>query len=179
MTEPLPPLETEPLTTMAELAKWVQLPEIPAEKIAFAEMVLAGVAVVIRHYGSKWWTIQTDPVNIPPRAKLIADLKAKNFYEHPTGAVSETVGPLSERYLDEVVKQIELTDGEIALLAELAGEDGTTEEVEIRGLWALSTTRGPLETHTATRGVITVPYWRPSSQGIPYYAEGAFGSPEL
>lgn len=187
MTEPIPPAATTQLTTLAELAVWVQEPEIPEDKVLFAEYVLAGVAVVIRHYGSQWWVHDPTPevpplghVIIPPRAKLIADLKAKNFYEHPTGAVSETVGPISERYLDQVVQQIELTDSEKALLVSLAPDDDpTTDEVVISGLWALSTTRGPLETHSQRGGgVITVPYWRPGSDGVPLYRSGAFGSPD-
>lgn len=174
MTNPAPPPLNEPLTTLQELAVWVQEPEIPEDKIAFATNILMGVAVVIRMAGSIYWTHD----DVHPRAKLLADIKAKNFYEHPTGATSETVGPLSERYLDEVVEQFKLSDAEALLLASLVtpGEEPDGDGTLDTGLWTLSTTRGPLETHQHRTGYLTVPFVR--GQSSPYYAIGAFGSPE-
>lgn len=169
MTTPTPPDPWEPFTTLLELAKWVQLPEIPADRQPFAEIVLGATAVVIREAGSRYWTAET----IPPRVKLIADLKAKNFFEHPTGAVSETVGPLSERYLDEVVQQLQLTDEEKALIGSYAGDDDPLTPGQLVGLWVLSTTRGPLETHQSGGGVIYANWWRAFSKKFPWYAEGS------
>jgi hypothetical protein len=184
MTAPAtPPALNEPLMTIEQLATWVQLPEIPEDRRPFAFMVMEGAAVVFRDAGSPWWVypgaspLPAGHVVIPARAKLMYDLKVKNFFEHPTGAVSETVGPLSERYLDEVVKQLELSQGEKDLLASLADDDDPATGPSLQ-IWALSTYRGPLETHSAVRGVIHVPWWRPGSKALPYYAAGALGSPE-
>lgn len=172
MSAPLPP--TEPFTTLEELAVWTQEPGgIPEDRELFATAVVNAVAIVIRSIGSEWWTHDT----IPPRIKLMADLKAKNFYEHPTGAVSETVGPLSERFLDEVVQQIFFTDDEEALIRQLTPSDGG--EAVLQGLWVLTTSRGELETHGRSRDTtIHVPYWRATSKQIPYFAAGDLGSPD-
>lgn len=178
-----PPLN-EPLTTIEELAVWIRRP-ITEDEEPFAYKVIEGTAVVVREAGSVWWTASTaetlpeGQVRVPYRAKLLADLKAKNFFEHPTGAVSETVGPLSERYLDEVVQQIQLSDAEKLLLAQLADDGGPAAEPRVvQGIWALSAHRGELETHGG-RGprVIHVPYWRHGSKMIPYYTEGELGAP--
>lgn len=173
VTEPLPALNT-PLTTPQQLAVWLGLPQIPPDKADFADQILMGVAVVIRMAGDPKWTID----NIHPRAKLLADIKAKDFYQHPNGEQSETVGPLSSRYIDDVMLRYKLTEDEETLLAGLVDHDGdpTTPNEGIPGLWVMSTTRGPVETHQGSVGVLTVPWWRGSS--FPYYAEGAFGSPE-
>jgi len=187
MTEPvatLPPLN-EPLMTIEELAKWVILPEIPEDRKPFAYLVMEGAAVVVREAGSHAWAyrapgaepLPSGRIPVPYRAKLLYDLKVKNFFEHPTGAVSETVGPLSERFLDEVVEQLKLSSAEEVMLAGLVEDDDPSEEGFSTGLWSLSFTRGPLETHQRRGGVIHVPYWRPYSKAIPYYAEGALGSP--
>lgn len=175
MTEPTPPDPWEPFTTRPELARWLQLPDISEEQWPFAELVTRAVGMLIREYGSKYWTYE----NVPPRVKLFADLKAKNFVQHPTGAISETTGPLSERFIEDVVRELDnFTDAEKSMLASYSGDDDPLTPAEVKGLWALSTTRGPLETHQGRAGVITVPYWRVGSKSIPYYAEGALGSPD-
>lgn len=170
--EEVPP-PTEPFTTLQELAVWVQEPSgIPTDRISFAMVVVDAVAVVIRDIGNDYWTYAT----IPPRVKLIADLKAKNFYEHPTGAVSETVGPLSERFLDEVVQQLVFSDDERNLIASYSSDE---HEAQLAGIWVLTATRGPMETHQRTRqGITHVPYWRATSKPIPYFAAGDLGTPE-
>lgn len=186
---PTPPALNEPLMTLEELAVWLQVPEISADQEAFAWKVIEGASVVVREAGSPWWsiadTLQLGWVRIPYRAKLMLDLKAKNFFEHPTGAVSETVGPLSERYLDDVVQQLVLTDAEKTLLASLVEDGGpAADQPIVQGIWALSTFRGPFETHNrSSKGVITVPWWREywpfdaPGGSLPYFAEGELGSP--
>jgi hypothetical protein len=179
-----PPPLNEPLMTLPQLAVWVQLPEIPEDRRDFALTVMEAGAVVIRDAGSEWWVYPgEDPlpeghIRLPARAKLMYDLKVKNFFEHPTGAVSETTGPISERYLDEVVKQLELSEAEKIMLAGLAEVPGDPAAGPNLQIWALSTTRGPMETGYRQRGVIHVPWWRPGSKMLPYYAAGALGSPE-
>lgn len=181
-TTATPPPLNQPLMTIEQLAVWVQLPEIPEDRRPFAYMVMEAAAVVFRDAGSDWWVYPgADPlpvghVVVPSRAKLMYDLKVKNFYEHPTGAVSETVGPLSERYLDEVVQQLQLSEAEKQILADLGYVGGDPAAGPNLQIWALSTTRGPLETGQRTRGVIHVPWWR--GKAMPYYATGALGSPE-
>lgn len=185
MTEPTPtpPALNEPLMTLEELVAW--LPgetEIPTENQDFAWKVIEGASVVVREAGSEWWCpADTDPlpagwIKIPYRAKLLLDLKVKNFYEHPDGAIQESVGPLSSRYLDDVVEQIQLTEDEKALLAQLATEGGDPADVPVlTGIWALSTTRGDLETHSrASRRIIHAPWWRSYESPFPYFVEGDF-----
>lgn len=175
--------------TLEELAVWVQEDEIAPEEQALAWKIIEGASVVIREAGSEWWStanpLPTGHIALPYRAKLMLDLKVKNFWEHRDGAVSETVGPLSSRYLDDIVRQLELSDTEKALLASLVSDDTPAgDQPVVTGIWALSTYRGPLETHDrAPKGVITVPWWRPYWQydapggSLPYYAEGELGSP--
>jgi hypothetical protein len=162
----------EPLTTVQELATWTQQEEI-VDDLAFAELILGAVAVVIRDAGSIYWTHDS----IPPQAKVIADLVAKNFYEHPIGEKNETVGPLNSGYIDAVLQQVTLTDAQKMKLAELAGDE-VDDEPEVVGLWALSIDPGPLHHQERRQRFITVPYWRPTSKPIAYYAPGALGSPE-
>lgn len=189
---PVPPALNEPLMTLEELAVWVQEPDgIPVEEQDLAWKIIEGASVVVREAGSSWWCpADTDPlpdgwIKIPYRAKLLLDLKVKNFYEHRDGAISETTGPLSSRYLDDVVAQLQLTDTEKELLATLAADGGDPSDMStVSGIWALSTFRGSLETHNGpVTGVICVPWWRPywpldaPNGSLPYYVEGAFGSP--
>lgn len=175
-TPPEPPDPWEPFTTLGELAIWLQLPEVPVDNQPFANLVLGATALVIREKGSWYWTRET----LPPRLKLLADVKAKNFYQHPTGAISETTGPISERFIEEVVAQLgEFTTSELTLIASYGGDDDPLTPAQVVGLWTLSTTRGPLETHQNERaGVIHVPSFRVGAKMIPYYAAGALGSPE-
>lgn len=176
--------------TIEELVSWLPgVDAIEPEDLSFANNVIEGASVVVREAGSGWWCpASTDPlpagwIKIPYRAKLMLDLKVKNFFEHRTGAISETTGPISERYLDDIVKQLELTDAEKTLLAELAAAGGDPAATPVvQGIWALSTYVGPLETHQyAPKGVISVPWWRPywpEYGSIDYFAEGALGSPD-
>jgi hypothetical protein len=173
MTEPVAPPMDEPLTTLQELAVWTQQPAISEDDEPFALKVLGAVAVEVRAAGSIYWTHAT----IPPRAKKIADLVAKNFYEHPSGETNETPGPLNSGYIDGVLVQAELTPEQKAVLAEEAG-DALDAEPEVTGLWALSIDPGPLLDERPRQGFIPVPYWRATSKPIPYYAPGAFGSPD-
>jgi hypothetical protein len=129
----------------------------------------------VRSAGSVYWTHD----NIPPRAKNIADIVAKNFYQHDEGEKNTGIGPLTSGYVDWVLQQINLTDDQKAVLAAEAG-DAVDDVVDIPGLWVLSTTRGPLEAGNgpSAGGFQPVPYWRATSKPIPYYAPGAFGSPD-
>lgn len=172
---PVAPPMNEPLTTLPELAIWTQQEEISVDDEPFATKILQAVAVEVRSAGSIYWTHDT----ITPRAKVVADIVAKNFYEHPSGEKNETIGPLNSGYVDWVLQQVSLTDDQKAILAVEAGDDGDAEP-DVPGLWVLTTTRGPLEAGNgpAVEGCLTVPFWRATSKPIPYYALGAFGSPD-
>lgn len=144
MTEPTPP---DLLVTAAELEVWVQQPPGSLANDAFTLKVLWGTSVLIRDHGLASWT----HANIPERAKLIADMVAKNYWEHPTGAISDTTGPLTERFIDAVVHSMELMPDQIAVLERLANEAVDTPG-DMGGLQTLSTTRGPVEMGRRRRG---------------------------
>lgn len=106
---------TEPLVSIGELNAW-----LPGRNIAtgdvFATTILNAASLLVRDAGNSEWT----PTTVPPRAKLIATLLAKNYYLNPEGILAETTGPLSERKIDDVVRGMVLTDAEKEELAALA-----------------------------------------------------------
>lgn len=122
------------LVTPQDIEAWGQLTPGSLVNDVLAIRICNGVSVLVREAGSPDWTAAT----IPPRAKLIAEIKAKNYYLNPTSLVQEGVGPISERRLDEAVHNMALTEAERATLAELAGAAGTSDT----GLWVQPTGRG-------------------------------------
>ena len=139
MTEPLP---TEPLITANRLAIWAQ--ESPLADPVFADVIIEAVSVLVRHYGSSAWTA----ANIPPRARDIAYIVAKDYYLNPRQLRQETTGPLQESLDNSVLNGINLTDEQKAELAGLA----TDAPGEYDGIWLLGWTRGPVETNQRVAG---------------------------
>lgn len=139
MTEPTPP---DLLVTSAELEGW--LPDVAPGSLAedvFTLKVLWGVSVLVRDAGLASWTHD----NLPDRARLIAQILAKNYYEHPTGVIADTTGPITERYIEAVVHSMELMPEQEEILARLAAEAVDTPG-DMGPLQTLTTTRGPVET---------------------------------
>lgn len=136
MTAPLP---TEPLITANRLAIWAQ--ERPLLDPEFADLVIEAVSVAIRHYGSALWTAET----IPPRARDIAYILAKDYYLNPRQLRQETTGPLQESLDNSVLNGITPSLDQQAELAALA----TDVPGEVDGLWLMGFTRGPVETDRA------------------------------
>lgn len=118
-------MATDLLVTPADIEAWTQRAAGSLENDTLAIRVCAGVTVLIREYGSADWTLEPNPVApsipLPPRAKLIADIAAKNYYDNPTSLTAEGTGPLSETKLTDAVHNMTLNETEIAILAELAG----------------------------------------------------------
>lgn len=133
---------TQPLITMAALRSWTQR-QIPDDD-PLANNILMGVSIKLWEHGLSTWTADT----LPPEIRLMGELKAKNFYEHPRGASREQVDVISETFINDVLLQLTFTDGELQQLGAYA--DAATPEIEL-GVWALTVTRGPLETHGADR----------------------------
>lgn len=164
MSEP----PTEPLLTVADLRAWTQ--EVIDDEDPFALNILWGVSIKLWQYGDKFWT----RANLPAGAKLIGDLKAKNFWQHPTGASREQVDVLSETFVNDVLQHLTFTETEIAELRDLAGPptDGTLD----LGVWALTTTRGPLETHAGAPD-LTAFYRDAWGSDFPLLPKGFLGWP--
>ena len=142
MTEPTLPPITEPLLTMPRLQVWAEEYD-GLERPLFAEQVIEAVSIALRTHGDPYWTL----ANIPPRARDIGYITAKNYYLNPRQLRQETTGPLQESLSDSTLTGIDFTDAQKAELAALA----TNQPGEFDGLWRFSTTRGPVEMHPRGR----------------------------
>lgn len=138
MTEPTP---TEPLLSVERLAIWAQ--QRPLEDPDLAMVIIDAVTVLLRHYGSSDWTMST----LPPRARDIGYIVAKNYYLNPRQLRQETVGPLQESLDATVLTGLTMTEQQQTELAALAGN----APGQVDGLAILETTRGPVETHASRR----------------------------
>lgn len=162
MTEPAPTVDL--LVTPAELEVWVQEPAGSLATDLFTLKVLWATSVLIRDAGLATWTHDT----IPERAKLIAELVAKNYWLNPEGVIADTTGPITERYIAEVVHNMTLTSGQEEILARVAAEATPPATGDFGDLQVLGTTRGPLE--VKRRGQRPTVYIRDSfGSAIGYY----------
>jgi len=141
------PLPTEPLLSTERLAVWAQ--ERPLLDLELATAIIEAVSVLLRQYGSAEW----DSATIPPRARDIGYIVAKNYYLNPRVLRQETTGPLQESLDASVLRGITLSDEEKAELAALANQVG-----QVDGLWSMGITRGPVETHRTQRHGTVVIY---------------------
>lgn len=133
----LPVLPTDPLLTKERLGIWAQ--ERPILDPELADAIIEAVSVLLRMYGDAAWTA----ASIPPRARDIGYIVAKDYYLNPRQLRQETTGPLQESLDNSVLNGITLTDEQKAELAALVpNEPGTSD-----GLWTLGFTRGPVETN--------------------------------
>lgn len=132
MTQPI----LTPVITMAALRSWTQT-DIDDDD-PFAMNILVGVSIKLRQYGDPNWTA----VTLPPPIRLMGELKAKNYFEHPTGASREQVDVLSETFVNEVLQGLTFTEAEQAELGEFAPAD--LDGPINTGLWSISTTREPM-----------------------------------
>lgn len=150
------------LLTVAELAVWTRT-EI-ADDDVFAVAVIEGASLLVAETARHTeWTSAT----VPPRAKLIATLLAKRTFLNPDAVASSTIGPLSERTVEDFARTMELTPAEIDVLESMQG-DG--EVGDSTGLWIQPTNRGAVETplYLYTNGTDwAIPYLDPKSD--PYY----------
>lgn len=149
MTTPAPDtVSTEPLLTQARLSTWAQ--EKPLQDPDLADLIIESVSVLLRMYGSPAWTQQT----LPPRARDIGYIVAKDYYLNPRQLRQETTGPLQESVDNSVLRGINLTEEQKAELATLV-LDAPAGAVD--GIWTMGWTRGPVETNRShTRGTVIV-----------------------
>lgn len=136
MTEPAP-LPTDPLLTAERLGGWAQ--ESPLTDPAWASIVIDAVSTALRDVGNAYWTLET----LPTRVRDIGYFVARNYYLNPDLIRQESVGPLQETRDNKVLQGIEFTDSQRAEIIRLAGAEVTGP---VDGLWAMSFTRGPVET---------------------------------
>jgi len=150
MTEPEPIYDpADLLVSVRELEVWTQQSAGALDGDVFALGILWGTTILLRDHGHSGWTAAT----IPDAAKLIGIVVAKNYYEHPDGAISEGVSVLNSRYIDAVVHNMELMPTQIEVLERLAAEEGAVDPgTSWGGLRTLTTTRGPVETARRRRG---------------------------
>lgn len=136
MTTPEP--VEEPLLTLPRLSVWAQ--EDPLTDVRLADLIIEAVSVLLRQYGDPAWTMET----LPPRARDIGYIVAKDYYLNPRQLRQETTGPLQESVNNSVLNGINLTEEQKAELASLVtgGPPG-----EVDGLFTLGFTRGPVETN--------------------------------
>ncbi len=138
MTEPAPtPAPTDPLLTPQRLSTWAQ--ETPLSDPALADLIIEAVSVLLRQFGSPTWTMET----LPPRARDIGYIVAKDYYLNPRQLRQETTGPLQESVNNSVLNGINLTEEQKAELASLT----TTTPGQVDGLYTLEWTRGAVETN--------------------------------
>ena len=137
-----PPLPTEALLTLDRLALWAQ--ERPLLDPEFGDLVIEAVTVLLRQFGSPNWTM----ANLPPRARDIGYIVAKDYYLNPRQLRQETTGPLQESVDDSTLNGINLTEDQKAELAGLVDDaPGTTD-----GLWTMGFERGVDSTIYPGRG---------------------------
>jgi len=135
MTDPVQPRTM--LLTKERLAIWAQ--QRPLLDEDFAELVIEAVSTLVWRYGDSDW----EPETLPPRARDIAYVVAKDYYLNPTLLRSETTGPITETRAEGVLRGLTLTPEEQAELQDLAANT----EVSADGVWTLGFTRGPVETN--------------------------------
>lgn len=158
MTTPVPDVSTEPLLTQARLSIWAQ--EAPLQDPALADLVIEAVSVLLRLYGSPSWTM----VNLPPRARDIGYIVAKDYYLNPRQLRQETTGPLQESVNNSVLNGINFTEEQKAELASLV-DDQPAGQVD--GIWTMGWTRGPVETNRRDRRGGTVIIYDTRAAGWP------------
>lgn len=159
MTTALPEPFTAPeasltpgLITQAELATICRLDAIPADRVAYATMVIDLASDLIRDEArhKEWVGSGGDgvtTVDVPFKAKLICLLVSKRAYQNPKMVKSEGgVGPIGgDTFADAFAAGLELTEVEKADLQAMRGVDGTGDP---NGLWIMTNSGGPPEVTT-------------------------------
>lgn len=109
----------------------------------FAEWVLRAASARVRSYtGCEWG----DPDEIPESIRVVTVAVAARVYRNPGGYVQDTTGPFTVRLAERAGDGIYLTGDEREILDRYRCRTRPA-------LWALSTTRGPVETGTVYRGL--------------------------
>lgn len=149
-----------PLATVSALAAWVGQAIEPADPRAGA--VLSGASALVRAFTGRTWVNDQDELDdVPDAVATIVVQAASRVWHNPSGAVSWTKGPFSERYSESAVAAgLYLTDTEKELLAEFQTGQSAT------GLGTITFTSGAPGRNTLY--VPTAP--APSGYPFPWYA---------
>lgn len=104
--------------------------DLPDDSTYAAWVIHQASEVVLEAVDSPIADSEWDASNAPRAARRIALRMAVNAIKHPDSAIAETVGPLSERFLEEAVTWFVLTDQDRIDLGELGGNASSGN-----GLW--------------------------------------------
>ena len=141
---------------VANLAAWVGQDIAPDDPRAGA--VLSAATNLVHGYAGKDWTTTEAPADV---ADIVVQVAAR-VWLNPSGAVSWTKGPFSERYSDNAANGLYLTDAEQTVLNRF--------RTVASGLGTLSVTRG--EGVGDTIYVPTAP--EPAGYPFPWYAADGY-----
>lgn len=118
--------------TVDDLAAWTG--QAIESGNARAAAVLSAASALARGYAGLAW----DDDSVPEEVHAVVVQVAARVWMNPTGAVSWTKGPFSERYSDEAANGLFLTDSESVILNRYRSSTS--------GLWTQPITSGALET---------------------------------
>jgi hypothetical protein len=128
-----------PLATVQDLADWVG-EDIEADNPQALAFLRAASAKVRSFTGRTWAGPDGELEPVPGDVHTVVVQVASRVWRNPDGYVQDTTGPFTVRWTERVADGIYLTSAEEDML-----------EPHRRGrpaLWALGTTRGPVETGT-------------------------------
>jgi hypothetical protein len=141
---------------IADLAAWVGQ-DIASDDLR-AGAVLSAASSLVSGYAGKDWSVDEAPDDV---AAIVVQVAAR-VWSNPTGAVSWTKGPFSERYTDNAALGLYLTEAEQTVLNRF--------RTVASGLGTLSVTRGEGESDTIY--VPTGP--APAGYPFPFYAADGY-----
>jgi hypothetical protein len=133
------------IITVADLAVWAQ-EEIDDEDV-YAQAIVEAASLVVRTRAKQptWGDIG---VVVPAMAIFITKMLANRAWTNGVvGVQSDSIGPLSQRLVEDFARGMELTPQEMADLDDLAPAGTSTG----KGFWIQPLTRGPMEAVTAFR----------------------------
>ena len=131
----------DPLVTLSQLALWTQRAEAELEADPFATELITELSDYARFLAGRpdWVRIGFDDettFEAPYDVRRAVLMAAKRTYKNPDGEVSNTVGPISSRILDQEAVTGAFTE------AELAAIQGYNPGGAPDGLYVITTTRG-------------------------------------
>lgn len=135
-----------PLAGVEDLAAWVGEPIAADDAQALA--YLAAASAVVRSYTGRTWVGEDGEVDAPAPVRAVVVQVAARVWRNPDGYIQDTTGPFTVRWSERIAEGIYLTAGEEGMLA--------PHKRGRPALWALGTTRGPVETPTVSgpRGAV-------------------------
>lgn len=152
-----------PLATVADLEAWIG-ESILDDATTRAEGVLGAASTLVRSHTGRSWVDAEGALevfdehhdDIWDALQTVTVQCAGRVWRNPDGSLQPTTGPHSDRYLELLGEGLVLTPTEKSLLGTALGyATGGTQA----GLWALSTTRGLLETASCSDDIWSKVPW--------------------